>query len=165
MSVSEKMTTLADEVRELSGTSKPLGLDAMISHINDANDEVDVQSNLIDQLSEILDNKTAGGGKIETCTVSFPESISYNSNIYYLDSDLTTKKFTLGQAGTISVVKNSIISIDRNTMGEAYFYSGLRSDSGVLYISKMPTANSDNYLSCIITDNAIFYFYENFEVT
>lgn len=60
MSVNAKMTTLADEIRELSGTTVAMGLDAMTTHIGEANDEVNSQAELIAQIVSALDGKAAG---------------------------------------------------------------------------------------------------------
>lgn len=48
MSVNAKMTALADEIRELSGTSEAIGLDAMKAHINEANIDVATEADLIE---------------------------------------------------------------------------------------------------------------------
>ena len=64
MSVNSKMTALANEIRELSGTTAAIGLDAMATHIGEANDEVDSQAELIAQIASALDGKAAGGDSI-----------------------------------------------------------------------------------------------------
>ena len=56
--VNEKMTALANEVRELSGTTTPKSIDAMTSDVNDANAEVSSQTDLIAQITAALENKT-----------------------------------------------------------------------------------------------------------
>ena len=61
MSVNEKMTAIANEVRTLSGVSDKLGLDEMASHTKDANTEVDTQKDLIQQIAEALQGKAAPG--------------------------------------------------------------------------------------------------------
>lgn len=61
MSVNEKMTAIANEVRTLSGVSDKLGLDEMASHTKDANTEVDTQKDLIHQIAEALQGKAAVG--------------------------------------------------------------------------------------------------------
>ena len=57
MSVNSKLTALADEVRELSGVTGTMGLDAMATNIGDANTEVDTQADLIEQILAALDAK------------------------------------------------------------------------------------------------------------
>lgn len=57
MSVNEKMTAIADEIRELSGTSEAMGLDAMATNLDDANTAVVSQSDLIMQIAETLNGK------------------------------------------------------------------------------------------------------------
>lgn len=61
MSINEKFTALADEIRELSGTDTPKGLDDMIADVDSANTEVDEQSGLIEQIAVALEGKAAGG--------------------------------------------------------------------------------------------------------
>ena len=68
--VNNKLTNLADEIRVLSGTTEPLGLDEMATNVNDANDEVDSQSDLIAQLSVALENKAAAKPALQEKTVT-----------------------------------------------------------------------------------------------
>ena len=62
MSVNEKMTALADEVRELSGTTVKMGIENMTIEINSANDTIVEQANLLAQVITALDGKAAGSG-------------------------------------------------------------------------------------------------------
>jgi hypothetical protein len=59
--LNEKMTALADEVRELSGTTGSKSIDAMTTDIQDANSEVAEQADLIAQIATALAGKAAGG--------------------------------------------------------------------------------------------------------
>ena len=74
MSVNSKMTALADEIRELSGTEEAMGLDDMTNHVGDANTEVDSQADLIAQIKSTVDNlpEASSGGSVsyDTCTVN-----------------------------------------------------------------------------------------------
>ena len=61
MSVNSKMTALADEIRELSGTTEKIGLDDMTTHVANANTEIDDQTALLEQAIAALEGKTAVG--------------------------------------------------------------------------------------------------------
>ena len=65
MSVNEKMKAIADEVRELSGTSDALGLDAMAAQISAANAQIGEQAGLIEQILSALSGKVVKGDGIE----------------------------------------------------------------------------------------------------
>lgn len=58
--VNEKMTALADEVRELSGTTEAIGIDGMTSNINEANNEVESQAELLARAVSALSGKAGG---------------------------------------------------------------------------------------------------------
>jgi hypothetical protein len=60
MSVNSKMTAIADEIRELSGTTETMGLDAMASNLGEANNEVDSQAELLSQIATALEGKAVG---------------------------------------------------------------------------------------------------------
>jgi hypothetical protein len=47
MSVNSKMTALADEIRELSGTEDTMGLDAMANRVGEANTDISTEADLI----------------------------------------------------------------------------------------------------------------------
>jgi hypothetical protein len=59
MSVNEKMTAIADEIRELSGTTDAMGLDAMANHIYEANSEISDQKDLIADIVSALERKSS----------------------------------------------------------------------------------------------------------
>lgn len=64
MSVNSKMTAIADEVRELSGTTGTMGLDAMATHVGEANTKVGTEADLIAQIASALEGK-AGSSSAE----------------------------------------------------------------------------------------------------
>lgn len=86
------MTAIADNFREVTGRSESLSTDDMMSSdFGGINTEVSAQSDLIDQISNALNGKAAGGGDIELPTLTNPavsadilagkESINGSGNI------------------------------------------------------------------------------------
>lgn len=61
MALIEKITSIADEVRELSGTTELMGLTAIASNVGEANSEINIQAELLGQIITALDGKAAGG--------------------------------------------------------------------------------------------------------
>lgn len=57
--VNEKMTALADEVREISGSEELMGLDDMQQNLDVANENVQTESDLIEQIQVALENKVS----------------------------------------------------------------------------------------------------------
>lgn len=69
--VNDKMTAIADEIRTLSGVSETLGLDEMTVNLNEANTEINNQTDLISLIQNIIDNlpeADSGGGSGEQAT-------------------------------------------------------------------------------------------------
>jgi hypothetical protein len=54
------MTAIANGIRTISGTTSTMGLDAMATHISNANTNVSSEANIIAQISTALDGKAAG---------------------------------------------------------------------------------------------------------
>ena len=68
MSISSKMTAIADEIRTLQGGTDKLGLDAMATQIGAANDTVATQASLIAQIQTALGGKAVDGGVAQIAT-------------------------------------------------------------------------------------------------
>ena len=64
MSINSKMTALADEIRELSGTTSTKSIDAMTTDIGAANTEINEQSDLIAQITAALETKSGASNDI-----------------------------------------------------------------------------------------------------
>ena len=57
MSVNEKMTNIANEIRSLSNTTEAMGLDSMASNLNIINNNINTQIDLISQITTALEDK------------------------------------------------------------------------------------------------------------
>ena len=89
--VNEKMTAIADEIRELSGTTNTMSLDDMAGTLNTENtnfaSNLSIQDDLISQIQNIVDSLPEADGEsnpIETCTVTFKNApnISYTKILF-----------------------------------------------------------------------------------
>lgn len=85
MSVNAKLIVLADEIRDLSGTTAAMGLDAMANHVNDANTDIASESELIAQIIDALEGKAAGGGTTENLL-----DARLTNTLTAIDSDITS---------------------------------------------------------------------------
>lgn len=70
MSVNTKMTAIADEIRTLSGTTSPMGLDAMATNVSNANEEIADQEALMEQLRSALEGKSVEGEGVTLPTLT-----------------------------------------------------------------------------------------------
>lgn len=72
MTVNSKMTELADEVRELSGSTNKMSIDAMTNSLGETNAEVGNQADLIAQIKSAVDNlpeASGGSGEIDWISI------------------------------------------------------------------------------------------------
>lgn len=146
MSVNSKMTALADEIRELSGTTTTKNIDTMITDVDVANTEISSQMNLINQITTALEGKASGGGTtIEAWTGIITILAPLGSgapSAYYIDETLTTR--ILGGDG--SRIVNETITIAANTP----IFISMREDL-ILNNAEDITADNDiNNWNCIV---------------
>ena len=139
MSVNEKMTALADKIRELSGTTSKKGIEAMTSDVNAANTEVSEQTDLITQILAKVDSlpeagsggSSGGGGSAsyDTCTVNISTDgnglgIAYTTVNDTGELDLgyiyrPEKNFSLTCLCNSAIVVGCVDYIDRYTVNNA----------------------------------------------
>lgn len=70
------LTALADEIRELSGTTTPKSLDAMTSDVDAANTEIAEQAELLNQIATALEGKAGNPGGVVLPKLNNPASAS-----------------------------------------------------------------------------------------
>ena len=75
ITVNEKLTAIADEVREISGTTDELSLDDMANKVSDANDVIVNQNIIIGQINSAFEGVA---GNKATITVKNPSNITCN---------------------------------------------------------------------------------------
>lgn len=143
MSVNSKMTALADEIRELSGASEALGLDAMANHISETNTEVATQADLIAQIQVAVNSlPEVSSGNVETCIVTLNGRCPLDTGkVFYTNGSSSIQEISFpdfNKSISITVIKNSIIvtyqiatyesgnaiALNAGTDGEAYFIFG-----------------------------------------
>ena len=66
MSVNKKLTAIADRIRTLVGLSNTMSLDAMSNQLDEANKEVGIQADLIEQILIALQGNAPGGDNNDT---------------------------------------------------------------------------------------------------
>lgn len=68
----EEITPIADEIRQLNGTTELMDLNTMTNSLDEVNNKINIQATKLDELKTILAGKASGGGGggVETCTVT-----------------------------------------------------------------------------------------------
>ena len=105
MSVNTKMTAIADEIRELSGTTDPMGLDVMATNVQEANTEISDQSGIIEQIGYALLGKTRSGNIVPVRGVDYWTEEDLEDIVQQVITTLGTPVF-----GTVDNDNNIILS-------------------------------------------------------
>ena len=70
MSVNSKMTAIADEIRTLAGITKTVSLDEIAKSVDDANTEINLQTDKLDQIVAALENKVSKTVTLQKKTIT-----------------------------------------------------------------------------------------------
>lgn len=136
MSVSDKMTAIANKIRALLGISGVMGLDDMATNLTTTQNNVDAQADLIEQISSVLEGK-AGTIIIEPTIAQVSVTPSSNStSISFTGVTAEPKMFSVSPTGNISLGTTRYVtgvSYDGTTTHGTYGYRS--SSSGTSYYS------------------------------
>lgn len=172
MSVNAKMTAIADEIRILSGTTSKIGLDVIKNLLNDANTEIDIQTDLITQIltamGGVFVDGDVTGSPIEVNTVALrsilnmagPSTPSMYAKARRLDITLPASGWS--QDG--QVLYNNITDSEDDTVKDSYtnivegasvYDSTNASDDGIFIqrVAADVTASDQPFVQCILSSD------------
>lgn len=113
-SLKQTLTAIADEIRVLSGTENAMGLDAMATHVEDANTDVATQTELLAQAVAALEGKV-GGSSGNTGSV-----MQIASGTYYLRTEHSSaKQITISG---LEFAPKSLIIYFGSEVGKTYYF-------------------------------------------
>lgn len=148
----ESLTALADEIRELSGTTGYMGVSAMTTHVSEANTNISTESDLIAQIQTALEGKAADTPVLQSKTVTPStteqtitadsgydglSSVVVNGDANLLPENIVSGKIIFGVAGTAESGGGSItVTVINNAYTNINYYS----ESGTL--SSVPSSTT-----------------------
>lgn len=155
---SENLTSIADKIRVLNGTTAVMGLDAMATNVGNANTEVSSQTDLLAQIQSALEGKTAGGGGAskETCSVSLSNDLGGFACTYLSSNDDSLVYIPDFFNETLSTYKNSKLII----LSNQYFSDiGFGCDSDASYTEEYSAIGAVTTFT-LTEDSHYIHFYE-----
>lgn len=128
--INEKMTALADEIRELSGTTTTKSIDTMTTDVGAANTEITSQTELITQIKSVVDNlpeagssstgESTGGLTVASVTISLSAAdIPAVYTIYDSEKGICEVSWVISQARPLGNVTLYRITAESALSGSA----------------------------------------------
>lgn len=133
MEFNNKMTALADEIRELSGTTTEKGIDDMTADVNTANEEIANQVDLLAQAISAIEGKAGGG--VTLPTLSNPA----------VAADIVSGKEAINASGTKitgTIPTQAAKTITPSTSSQTAVASG-RYTTGAVTVAAIPSQYED----------------------
>ena len=133
MSVNSKLTALANEVRELSGTTTSKSLDTMISDVSAANSEIAAQTELISQIITALEGKAAGTPQkktTKTVYLDWSNDMEMIGQCFYISDSGTIIEVQYEDSVDVIEAEHGIVFLDYDN--DNYFTEGFIDFWGVL---------------------------------
>ena len=142
----ESLTSIADEIRILSGIEDTISPDTMETKLQEANTNVNTEANLIEQIQTVLHNKT----NVEDVT---PEVNVYTEELKNLNNAITALELELRKKTNVDVEIN-ILTKKLSSNGTSISFTGLTEEPKMFAIS--PTGNitlsTTRYVTSVMYD-------------
>lgn len=117
------LTSIADEIRTLSGTEETLSPEAMKEKVAEGNENIAIQADLIAQIQAVVDSlPEAGSGgndgtnaELITGTISLApnnDTMDMSNMVYYTDLDGLHEDYMNIFPYTFNCIKNSIVHLE-----------------------------------------------------
>jgi hypothetical protein len=128
---SENLTSIADEIRVLSGTEDAMSPSAMETKLQEANTDVNTETDLIEQIQLVLSNKT----NVEDVT---PEVNVYTEKLEDLNDAISALELELRKKTNVDV-EIKILTAKLSSDGTSISFTGLTEEPKMFAIC--PTGN------------------------
>lgn len=119
MALIDKLTSIADKIRNLMGLSEEMGLVAMSENLEEAVNECDAQAELIEQIKTALEGKAAGGGG---ATLLYTAEVTEPVSVITIDIPDDWKRYTtlIARPRQLEMSTAEWLCITTNKMGLNY---------------------------------------------
>lgn len=142
---SDKMTAINNEIRTMTNTTAPLGLDAMKEHLADANEEISEQDALVEQLISAMAGKSVPGSGGEWIPIASLPTVFYGEPVLG-DSGKTTYYIEIPN-DTAAVIFRMMNFNILETSSVTFYYNGSNSLNNYSEVFFNVPRRSAEYLS------------------